>query len=160
MTRESIDLLVRVLDQAFNAKGWHGTTLLGALRGQTPETALWRPVPDRHNIWELLLHAAYWKYVVRRRITEAEGRGAFSRSPSNWPAIPKPATVAALRADVRFLKEEHAALRDAVVRLPPRRLTRRSPKGEWTYGELIHGVAAHDLYHTGQIQLLKRLQRG
>jgi hypothetical protein len=50
-------------------------------------------------------------------------------------------------------------LYDAVRTLPPAMLEARSPKGVWTYAEEIHGVAAHDLYHTGQIQLIKRLMR-
>ena len=82
-------LLVRMIDQAFDAKGWHGTTLAGAIRGLDVDHALWRPNEQRHNIWELVLHTAYWKYVVRRRLTGERGRGGFARTPSNWPASPK-----------------------------------------------------------------------
>ncbi len=63
-----VALLLRVMDQAYDQKSWHGTTLRGSLRGLTAEEALWRPGPNRHNIWELTLHAAYWKYIVRRRL--------------------------------------------------------------------------------------------
>ncbi len=154
-----IRLLLRILDQSFDAKGWHGTTLAGSLRGMTAGNAQWRPQVERHNIWELTLHTAYWKYGVRRRICEEEDRGRFPRSPSNWPAVPTEPDPAAWRKDVALLKETHAALRDAVATLPHGRLARRTPKGEWTYGELIHGVAAHDLYHAGQIQLIKRLMK-
>jgi hypothetical protein len=154
-----IKLLLEMLDSAFLGRGWHGTTLTGALRGITPKQALWRPRPKRHNIWELTLHAAYWKYVVRRRITGDDSRGAFPRAPSNWPALPPVPNSAAWRRDVRLLKEMHAGLRAAVVALPPKRLGARSPMGKWSYAQLIHGVAAHDLYHTGQIQLIKRLMR-
>jgi hypothetical protein len=55
-----VELLLRLLAQAFNQKAWHGTTLRGALRGVTAAAALWRPGPARHNIWELTVHAAYW----------------------------------------------------------------------------------------------------
>ena len=58
---------------------------------------------------------------------------------------------------VTFLENEHRKLRETVTGLSPSDLTRRSPRGVWTYGEEIHGIAAHDLYHTGQIQLIKRL---
>lgn len=155
-----IKLLLEVLDAAFLGRGWQGTTLTGALRGVTPTQALWRPRPGRHNLWEVALHTAYWKYVVRRRITDDETRGAFPRSPSNWPAVPAAPDVTAWRRDVRLVKEMHAALRAAVAALPPKRLGTRAPTGKWTYAEMIHGVAAHDLYHTGQIQLIKRLLRG
>jgi hypothetical protein len=150
------ELLLEVMDQAFDHKGWHGTTLRGALRGVTPAEALWRPAPGRHNIWELTLHAAYWKYAVRRRLA-GDALGSFDRKPSNWPAIPAPADNRAWRRDIAFLDEEHRKLRDVVRRMSGAELDRRSPKGVWRNAEEIHGIAAHDLYHTGQIQLIKRL---
>jgi hypothetical protein len=155
---ERIALLLEIMDQAFDAKGWHGTTLRGALRGVTPAQALWRPAPGRHRIWDYVLHCAYWKYAVRRRLDGA-GAGTFPRAPSNWPATPAVASLAAWRADVAFLAAEHRKLRDLVARMPPSVLDRRSPKQAWRNVEQIHGVAAHDLYHTGQIQLIKRLMR-
>ncbi len=149
-------LLVRILDQAFDAKAWHGTTLLGSVRGLTPRQARWRPSPRRHSVWELVLHTAYWKYVTRRRLT-GEARNAFPRRGSNWFPIPRAADAAAWRADIALLAEQHELLRDAVARFPASRLERTPAGGKWTYAEQIHGVAAHDVYHAGQIQLLKRL---
>jgi hypothetical protein len=155
-TESVIGLLLEIMDQAFDQKSWHGTTLRGALRGLTPDEALWRPAPGRHNVWELTLHAAYWKYAVRRRLAGA-AIGSFDRKPSNWPAIPDPADLRAWKRDVAFLDAEHRRLREVVSELTPATLRLRSPRGVWTYAEEIHGVAAHDLYHTGQIQLIKRL---
>jgi hypothetical protein len=151
-----IVLLLEIVDQAFDRKGWHGTTLRGSLRGLTFEEALWRPAPGRHNIWELAIHAAYWKYAVRRRLAGGPA-GSFARKPSNWPAVPDSPDAAAWKRDIRLLESEHQLLRDAVRTLPPARLSRLSPQGVWTMAEEIHGIAAHDLYHTGQIQLIKRL---
>jgi len=153
-----VALLLEITDQAFDRKSWHGTTLRGALRGLTPEEALWRPGPDRHNIWELTLHAAYWKYAVRRRLA-GDAIGSFERKPSNWPEIPDPPDASAWKRDVGFLETEHRKLRDTIQSLSPSALSLRSPRGVWTYAEEIHGIAAHDLYHTGQIQLIKRLMR-
>ena len=149
-------MLLEILDQAFDRKSWHGTTLRGSLRGLTASEAVWRPGPERHNIWELALHTAYWKYAVRRRLA-GESVGSFERKPSNWPAVPQPADGSAWKRDVAFLESEHRKLRDTIAELTPADLARRSPRGVWTYAEEIHGVAAHDLYHTGQIQLIKRL---
>jgi hypothetical protein len=151
-----IDMLLDILDQAFNRKGWHGTTLRGALRGVTPEEALWRPGAGRHNVWELTIHAAYWKYAVRRRLA-GDAAASFERTPSNWPDIPDPPDLKAWKKDIGLLEAEHTKLRDVVSGLSAADLQRRSPKGVWTYAQEIHGVAAHDLYHTGQIQLIKRL---
>jgi hypothetical protein len=153
-----IELLLEVVDQAFDQRGWHGTTLRGSLRGVTSMEARWRPAPGRHNIWELTVHAAYWKYAVRRRLTGV-ATGSFARKPSNWPAVPDPADAAAWKRDIRLLEGEHRLLRDSVRTLPPAKLDALSPQGVWTMAEEIHGVAAHDLYHTGQIQLIKKLMR-
>lgn len=153
-----IELLLEVMDQAFDKKSWHGTTLRGSLRGLAPEEALWRPARGRHNIWELTLHAAYWKYAVRRRLA-GDATGSFDRRPSNWPEVPQPADLRSWKRDVAFLDAEHRKLREAVRTMAPAALDKRSPKGVWRNAEEIHGIAAHDLYHTGQIQLIKRLMR-
>lgn len=153
-----IELLLEILDQAYDRKSWHGTTLRGALRGVAPEEALWRPAAGRHNVWELTLHTAYWKYAVRRRLT-GQAVATFARKPSNWPALPDPPDASAWKRDVAFLDGEHRLLREAIHTLPVAKLAALSPKGAWTNAEEIHGVAAHDLYHTGQIQLIKRLMR-
>lgn len=153
-----IELLLEILDQAFDRRGWHGTALRGALRGLTATEALWRPGPGRRNIWELTVHAAYWKYTVRRRLAGGP-TGSFARKPSNWPAVPETPDPAAWKLDIRLLEAEHRLLRDAVRTLPPAKLAALSPQGVWTLAEEIHGVAAHDLHHTGQIQLIKKLMR-
>ena len=147
-------LLLQVLDQAFSGRSWNGATLRSALRGLTPASALWRPGPGRPRIWDYLLHCAYWKHTVRRRISAAS-IGDFPRSPANFPAVPARPTAVALRADIRLLEAEHRALRALVERMPARQLEQRA--GRWRHEEQIHGVAAHDCYHTGQIQLIKRL---
>jgi len=156
-----VRLLLQVLDEAFVARGWQGATLSGAVRGLTPRQALWRPGgdPERNCIWDLVLHTAYWKHVVRERV-EGRARTPFARGPRNFPALPAKRGVAAWTADVALMRREHELLTRAVARLAGVRLdapVRRSP---WRVVEQIFGVAAHDLYHTGQIQLLKALRRG
>lgn len=153
----SVPLLLDNLDRAYRGRSWHGTALRGTLRGLTVDAALWRPAPDRNCVWDLLLHAAYWKYVVRRKLT-GEGRGKFARSGSNFPPPAKPPTAAALRADIDLLDDEHRRLRAAVATLPERCLAGR--RGSWRVVDYVLGAAAHDLYHAGQINLIKRLRDG
>jgi hypothetical protein len=157
-TPTPISILLETTDHIYNKRGWHGTTLRGALRGVTPSLALWRPGPKRPTIWQLVLHAAYWKYAVRRRLTGMGETGGFPRKPSNWPAMPARPDLKAWKADVALLEQEHRLLVDAIAALPPEMLGRLSPKRKWTYAEEIHGVAAHDAYHCGQIQLIKKLR--
>jgi hypothetical protein len=71
-----LTLLLASIDEGFDRVAWHGPTLLGSLRGVTARQAAWRPFPHRHNIWEVTVHAAYWKYTYRRRLT-GEKRGSF-----------------------------------------------------------------------------------
>ena len=83
MNADAKRMLLDGLDEAFDKKSWHGPNLRGAMRGVTAVPASWRPAGDRHNIWELTLHAAYWKYVVRRKILR-EKRGSFVLEGSNF----------------------------------------------------------------------------
>jgi len=151
--------LTAQLDEAFDRRSWHGTNLRGSLRGMTAAKAAWRPAPGRHNAWEIMLHAAYWKYAAWRRLT-GEKRGAFARPGSNWLPTPAPASESAWRKDLALLQQYHRALRAAVLRLSDEDLERRPPGSQETIGRLVRGIAAHDLYHAGQIQLIKTLSRG
>jgi len=147
-----------MLDRAYAKKSWHGTNLRGSIRGLSPEQAAWRPSPSRHNIWEIVVHAAYWKYAVLRRLT-GEKRGSFPYRGSNWFKRPEQESAAAWKADVTLLERMHRELRQAVGRLSVRDLE-TTPRGRSTSNEfLITGAAAHDLYHAGQIQLLKKLMK-
>lgn len=153
----SIAILVELLDQGFDHKAWHGPNLRGAIRRLSAAQAAWRPRPGRHSIAEIVVHCAYWKYAVRRKL-RGDGRGSFALKGSNWFPQPDNLHEADWKQSVAILCEEHAALRAAVQSFDPRRLFRRAPKSRYTYSFLIQGAAAHDLYHAGQIQVLKRLQ--
>jgi uncharacterized damage-inducible protein DinB len=152
----SITLLLAALDEAYHRKSWHGTNLRGPLRSLAAEDAAWRPAPGRHNIQEIAVHAAYWKYLVRRALT-GEKRGSFPLKGSNWFARDT-ADSAQWRADLALLAGEHLRLRGSVAAFDARRLDALTTRGRFTYASLIRGIAAHDLYHAGQIQLLKRLR--
>ncbi|MFN2386417.1 MAG: DinB family protein [Thermoanaerobaculia bacterium] len=159
--RGELALLLDLIDEAYEKAAWHGPNLRGALRGVRAKGAAWRPAPGRHNIWELALHAAYWKYAVRRRLTGA-GKGQFAVEGSNWFARPEKSrpNEKAWRADLAVLAGEHRRLRETVESFPTERLHVREAGSRHTNRRLIYGVAAHDLYHTGQIQILKRLGGG
>jgi hypothetical protein len=158
MASPPMDLLLWNLQPAPGRKNWHGgPSPVGALRGVEAEQAAWRPTPRRKSVWELALHIAYWKYAVRRHLVAGE-QPRFPRSPANFPRLPDPADELAWASDVALLRIEHDRLVEAVRVFPSRRLGAVPPGGKrWTYGQIVRGIAAHDAYHTGQIQLLKRL---
>ena len=151
-------LLLAILDEAYEKKAWQGPNLRGSLRGVKASQAAWRPSPRAHNIWELTLHAAYWKYAVWRMLTGAP-RGSFGEKGRNWFTRPAEAGDADWRADLARLEAMHRDLRRAVVAFPAARLGRKPSGSKHTAEKLVYSVAFHDVYHTGQIQLLKRLWR-
>jgi len=150
--------LLRMLEEGFDKTAWHGTNLRGSIRGITAEQASWRPARGRHNIWEITLHAAYWKYAVRRKIT-AGPRGSFTYTGSNWFLRPGIETPGAWKKEIKLLEDEHRLLYEMVSTLPPERLQELSARKKWTLAEMIMGVAFHDVYHAGQIQAIKRLMK-
>ena len=79
----SSQLVLALLDEAYEKKTWHGPNLRQSLKAVSAKQAARRPGPGRHNIWEVMLHAAYWKYAVRRRI-EGGKRGSFVLKGSNF----------------------------------------------------------------------------
>lgn len=150
--------LLSLLDAAYDRKSWHGTNLRGSVRGLSARHAAWRPAPDRHNVWELVVHAAYWKYAAFRRLTGLK-RGSFPLKGSNWFARGDRADDRAWREDLALLDHTHKTLRAAVAKLSPADLDHTARGSTLSNFALLSGVAAHDLYHAGQIQLLKRLQK-
>lgn len=154
----STAILLSLLDQSYDRHAWHGTNLKGSVRGLRAKKAAWRPGAGRHNIWEIVVHCAYWKYTVRRRIL-GEKRGSFPLKGSNWFNRHGVEGEGVWKADLALLEDCHRSLRSAVANLDPKHLFRRAPSGTWTLLQTIEGAASHDLYHAGQIQLIKRLNR-
>ena len=160
MNDRRLEEVLRHLQPPAGTRLWHGgATALGALRGVTPEVAVWKPYPDRHSIWELALHVAYWNYAVRRRVT-GEATGGFPRSPADWPDLPAHRTPATWKADRGLVREAHDRLVKVLRDFDRSRLDDDpGGSGRTTFADLITGIVLHDTYHAGQIQMLKRLAR-
>ncbi len=149
--------LIFLIDQSYNRKAWHGPNLRGTIRGLSPQEAAWRPGNSRHNIWEIMIHCAYWKYIVRRRIL-GEKRGSFPFKGSNWFRRPIDLNESEFRKDIELLESCHDSMRRAIAQLSPDDLFRTARGSRVSNLVIITGIASHDVYHAGQIQLLKRLR--
>ena len=148
---DSAKVLLALFDEAYEKKTWHGPNLKQSIKGVSARQAAWRPGPSRHNIWEVMLHAAYWKYALRRKI-EGGKRGSFVLKGSNFFARPEKGKLneAAWSEDKRLLEREHRSLRVTIAKVL------RTPRGA-KFVKQLYGIAYHDIYHAGQIRPLRRL---
>ncbi len=148
-----------MLDEGFSKAAWHGPNLLGSLRGIALDELLYRPRRDGHNAWELAVHCAYWKYAVRNRLQSGK-RNTFPLEGSNFFRREKGLTLADWKKDLALLKTQHKALKAVIAGLDPRTYDDRVQRSRHTVRRMALGIAAHDIYHAGQISLLKRMAGG
>lgn len=144
--RELRDLLLRLIDEAWSRTGWTDRSLRRSLRGVGPPDAARRPGPTRPSVHETVVHLAYWKHVLARRIAGEEDV-AFPEAGRDW--FPRPGVdPTGWARDLRLLREKQERLRDVVDRADP-----RSEK----VVSYVVGAAFHDMYHAAQIELTRRL---
>ena len=147
----------RILDQlkrAFEGNAWHGPSVRDVLAGITANQAHARPLRNAHSIWELVRHVAVWEDVGRRRLTGDRAQIEIS-SPEDWPP-PEDTSEAAWEQAKDALNRGHQALVEAIAAIPESRLDEPIFEGMSTVYVTLHGVIQHDLYHAGQIAMLKK----
>lgn len=148
----------RIADQlhrAYAGGAWHGPALRELLRGVSARQAAARPLRGAHTIWELVLHIAAWKGAVLRRM---QGKGTQLSPAQNFPRMPA-ATAANWKRTLDALRTAQHDLHRAVSALPDSRLKQRVPGKRYSLYFMLHGLVQHDLYHAGQIALLKKAGR-
>jgi uncharacterized damage-inducible protein DinB len=118
----------------------------------TAEQANQRPIPNAHTIWELVNHMRSVTLQVYRRITDTPATGGPEEA--DFPEVTD-TSAAAWKKSVDALGASHRALRSAVEALPDSRLIEKLEGGATMYSNL-HGLVQHDLYHAGQIAILKK----
>jgi uncharacterized damage-inducible protein DinB len=147
--------VIRIEDQlkrAFEGNAWHGPSVLEVLEGVTAAKAAAKPVPGAHSIWEIVQHIAVWEEAVRRRL---QGEPARPTPDEDWAPVPDTGD-AAWAATLERLRTGHLALRRAVAKLSDAKLKEDVAGMDQTHYVLVHGVIQHDLYHAGQIAVLRK----
>jgi len=152
-------LLLQMIEEAFRMPNWNETSLNSTLRRVTPEMASWRPRHSKHSIADIVLHCAYWKYAMRRRLT-GTSRGSFPLKGSNWFKTPSRLTKDLWLEYREMLEYQHQQLAGA-IESTRRKLSHGKARrvGKWTSVQQIYWLAIHDGYHTGQINLIKAMYR-
>jgi uncharacterized damage-inducible protein DinB len=147
--------IAQQLENAFAGGAWHGPAVLELLAGVDAKTAAAHPVAGAHSIWELVLHIAAWDDAVNRRIVF--GKAVQLKRRENFPPVTDQSPAAWKKA-VAQARKAHADLLSTARRLSEDRLRERVPGKRYDIAFMLHGVAQHELYHAGQIALLKKFQ--
>jgi uncharacterized damage-inducible protein DinB len=149
-------LIAEQLRRAFEGDAWHGPAVLELLEDVDAATAAAKLLPKVHSVWELLLHVEVWDAAALRRL---DGEKFQPEGTANFPLVPKLASEAAWRKAIAHAKRTHDRLVKTVAGLPESRLRDRVPGKKYDFCFMLHGVAQHELYHAGQIAILKKALR-
>jgi uncharacterized damage-inducible protein DinB len=150
----------RLADQirrAFKGEAWHGDSVLELLTGVTAAQAAAKPILHAHSIWELVLHMAAWDGAVLRRTT---GAAVTLSDEENFPSV-EDSSEAAWEKTQEAVQQTHEDLVKAVAAFPDARLKEQVPgktPSYYTFYYMFSGIVQHELYHAGQIALLKKFR--
>jgi len=142
------------LKRAYQGEAWHGPSLRELLEGVNAEQAAARPIPSAHGIWELVNHIIAWEQIAKQRL-----EGDPMKNPSdemNFPPVTDTSETA-WEATLQTLAASNQALRDAIKKIDDAKLDEAVSEASYSIYALLHGVIQHDLYHAGQIALLKKV---
>ncbi len=141
------------LKRAYQGEAWHGPSVRELLNGVTAEQAAARPIPNAHSIWELVNHIIAWEQITRRRL-----EGDPVKNPTNEMNFPpvNDSSETAWQTTLQALATSNQALRDAIKKIDDAKLEEIVPEAIYSNYAMLHGVIQHDLYHAGQIALLKK----
>ncbi|HKR12314.1 MAG TPA: DinB family protein [Pyrinomonadaceae bacterium] len=151
-----VDRIRNQFERAFDGEAWHGPSVLALLEGVTAAQASAHPIPGAHSIWELTLHIAAWEDACRRRL---EGDPAQLSDDENFPPLGD-TSEAAWESAKQLLRDNHQRLLNALATLDDSRLDQPIvDNSEIPFSSVyvtLHGGVQHDLYHAGQIAILKK----
>jgi uncharacterized damage-inducible protein DinB len=148
----------RLADQirrAFDGDAWHGDSILELLDGVNAKVAAAHPIKNAHGIWDLVLHIAAWDDAVRRR---TGGTAVTLNDKQNFPPV-NDTSEAVWRETIEDAKHTHNELVQAVAAFPDSRLHEQLPgktESYYNFFYMFSGIVQHELYHAGQIALLKK----
>ena len=145
----------RIADQLLRSQtgsAWHGHAVSELLTAVNGAMARRRPLPLAHSMWEIVLHITAWQAAT---LCAVKGQKMPSLAESqDWPWAGQ--TEQDWHNAVQELGRVNQELVAAITHFPDDRLGGRVPGREYTFYDLLHGVVQHNLYHAGQMALLKK----
>jgi uncharacterized damage-inducible protein DinB len=147
-----INRIADQLERAFEGDAWHGDPLMKILDGLTAAQAATHPIRSAHSIWEIVNHLRAWRAAIMTRLS---GMPAELTGDANWPPVTDNSE-AAWRNSMSDLKQKQIELVKAVRVFPQNKLNENAPNRDHSYYVMLHGMVQHDLYHAGQIAILRK----
>jgi len=148
-----IERIIEQLRKSYEGEAWHGPSVLESLQGVSVASAAQRAFHNAHTIWEIVEHLRLTERLVYDRLHGQ--RFAHSTPTELWRPQPRP-TESAWKDQLDALQRGHIELRSAIAKLRDEKLAERMPQRDDTYYDLLHGIVQHNIYHAGQISLLKK----
>lgn len=147
--KDEIQHIVALLHKTYEGKAWHGPSVKEALADLNENHAR-LGLPDTHTIIELVAHLTAWKRYVTKRLA-----GDLTYTVTDALNFPAPDD---WQRTLKELDDSQRQLLAAVEAFPPEKLQQQIPGASdlFTYYEFLHGILHHDLYHAGQIVLMRK----
>jgi uncharacterized damage-inducible protein DinB len=152
---EQMSEIVGIIDELKNihdGDAWHGPSLKENLLGVSTAQAAAKPIANAHSIWELVLHIAAWEEVFLRRL---EGQPVVEPEEGDFPPVNE-SSEAAWQRTLQWMDDVHEKLLARISALTEDRLDEVVIGKDYTIRYLLHGIVRHQVYHSGQIALLKK----
>ena len=147
-----IELIADQFERAFDGDAWHGDPLLKILQDVNAKQAEAHPIPAAHSIWEIVNHILAWRSAVEARLN---GQVRELAGMADWPPVTDTHDTK-WRDAIRDLCQRHESFIKAVRAFPESKLQENAPNRDHSYYVMLHGMVQHDLYHAGQIAILKK----
>ena len=147
-----IERIADQISRGFDGDAWHGDPLMKILDGVTAKQAAAHPITGTHSVWEVVHHISAWRPAI---VTRLSGKAAELKGKDDWPPVTDTSDTA-WRNCISGLRQRHEALMQAVRAFPESKLDQNAPNRDHSYYVMLQGIVQHDLYHAGQIAILKK----
>jgi uncharacterized damage-inducible protein DinB len=146
-----MEIIADQISRAFRGESWHGPSVREVLAGVSAEDAAAHPIPGAHSIWEIVLHLTGGYNLVLGRV---RGERPELAPEDEWPPVAD-FGAEAWRESQHTLEQLNQQLQSAVRAFPAERLSQALGSEYPAYIQFC-GTPQHDLYHAGQIVVLKK----
>jgi hypothetical protein len=146
----TVKIFLKDLDEFFYGPNFWQAGLFAQVKDLTLEQALWKPSPDRHCIWDILLHVNSWKWFA---VECLKGNKIESMKEINWTNIPEQPDETKWKNEIERTEKLHKEFKALIANASPEMFEPSRENMEY-YQQVLY----HDCYHTGQIGMLRALQ--